>query len=76
MGKSTYFLYLNEEEMIQAGVLDIARCIDVEEELFFHTRFPSENERVPREIGEGIRLPLSQHQSLITHSFIHSVKIY
>jgi ornithine cyclodeaminase len=25
---------LNEEEMIQAGVLDIARCIDVEEELF------------------------------------------
>ena len=34
MGKSTSFLYLNEEEMIQAGVLDAARCIDVEEELF------------------------------------------
>ena len=33
MGKSTSFLYLNEEEMIQAGVLDAARCIDVEEEL-------------------------------------------
>ena len=34
MGKSTSFLYLNEEEMIAAGVLDSARCIDVEEELF------------------------------------------
>jgi len=34
MGKYTEFLYLNEEEMIQAGVLDVARCIDVEEELF------------------------------------------
>ena len=34
MGKSTYFLYLDDEDMIKAGVLDIARCIDVEEELF------------------------------------------
>lgn len=34
MGKYTDFLYLNEEEMIQAGVLDAARCIDVEEEIF------------------------------------------
>ena len=34
MGKYTEFLYLNEEEMIQAGVLDAARCIDVEEEIF------------------------------------------
>ncbi len=34
MGKGTNFLYLNEEDMIKAGVLDIARCIDVEEELF------------------------------------------
>lgn len=34
MGKSTYFLYLDEEDMIKAGVLDVARCIDVEEELF------------------------------------------
>ena len=34
MGKYTEFLYLNEEEMIQAGVLDVARCIDVEEEIF------------------------------------------
>ncbi len=34
MGKSTEFLYLNEQEMIQAGVLDSARCIDVEEEIF------------------------------------------
>ncbi len=34
MGKRTEFLYLNEEEMIQAGVLDAARCIDVEEEIF------------------------------------------
>lgn len=47
-----------------------------EEELFSHTWSPSEDERVPREIGEGIQLPLSQHQSLITHSFIHSVEIY
>jgi len=30
----TEFLYLNEEDMIKAGVLDFARCIDVEEELF------------------------------------------
>lgn len=34
MGKKTEFLYLNEEEMIEAGVLDYARCIDVEEEVF------------------------------------------
>ena len=34
MGKSTEFLYLSEEDMIKAGVLDVARCIDVEEELF------------------------------------------
>ena len=30
----TSFLYLNEEDMIKAGVLDCANCIDVEEELF------------------------------------------
>ena len=30
----TEFLYLNEEDMIKAGVLDSARCINVEEELF------------------------------------------
>ena len=34
MGKHTEFLYLNEEEIIQAGALDYARCIDVEEEIF------------------------------------------
>ena len=34
MGKATKFLYLDEEEMIKAGVLDSAHCIDVEEELF------------------------------------------
>lgn len=34
MGKNTSFLYLNEEDMIKAGVLDYAHCIDVEEELF------------------------------------------
>lgn len=34
MGKCTEFLYLNEEEMIRAGVLDVAHCIDVEEEIF------------------------------------------
>ena len=34
MGKSTKFLYLDEEDMIKAGVLDMAHCIDVEEELF------------------------------------------
>ncbi|MBQ4424269.1 MAG: ornithine cyclodeaminase [Lachnospiraceae bacterium] len=34
MGKRTEFLYLNEEEMIKAGVLDAAHCIDVEVELF------------------------------------------
>ena len=34
MGKATTFLYLDEEDMIKAGVLDSARCIDVEEEIF------------------------------------------
>ncbi|MBQ3133578.1 MAG: ornithine cyclodeaminase [Clostridia bacterium] len=34
MGKSTHFLYLDEEDMIKAGVLDSAHCIDVEEEIF------------------------------------------
>ncbi len=34
MGKSTSFLYLDEEDMIKAGVLDSAHCIDVEEEIF------------------------------------------
>ena len=34
MGKRTDFLYLSEEDMIKAGVLDYARCIDVEEEIF------------------------------------------
>ena len=34
MGKRTDFLYLNEADMIKAGVLDYARCIDVEEEIF------------------------------------------
>lgn len=34
MGKSTSFLYLSEEDMIKAGVLNVGRCIDVEEELF------------------------------------------
>ncbi len=34
MGKKTEFLYLNEEDMIRAGVLDSAKCIDVEEEIF------------------------------------------
>lgn len=34
MGKKTEFLYLNEEEMIEAGALDYQRCMDVEEEVF------------------------------------------
>ena len=34
MGKKTEFLYLNEAEMIEAGVLDYSHCIDVEEEVF------------------------------------------
>ena len=34
MGKCTEFLYLDEQDMIRAGVLDSARCIDVEEEIF------------------------------------------
>lgn len=34
MGKRTEFLFLNEEEMIEAGVLDSARCVDVLDEMF------------------------------------------
>lgn len=34
MGKCTEFLYLSEEEMIKAGVLDSARCVDVLDEMF------------------------------------------
>ncbi len=34
MGKYTEFLYLNEEDIIKAGALDSAHCIDVEEEIF------------------------------------------
>lgn len=34
MGKTTEFIYLNEEDVIKAGALDYARCIDVEEEIF------------------------------------------
>lgn len=34
MGKATDFLYLNEEDIIKAGALDVARCIDVEVEIF------------------------------------------
>lgn len=34
MGKKTEFLYLSEPDMIKAGVLDSARCIDVSEEVF------------------------------------------
>ena len=34
MKRRTEFLYLNEKEMIEAGVLDYARCIEVEEEVF------------------------------------------
>lgn len=34
MGKKTEFLYLNEQDMIKAGVLDSARCIDVLDEMF------------------------------------------
>lgn len=34
MGKRTDFLYLNEEEVIEAGALDYAGCIEVEEEIF------------------------------------------
>ena len=33
-GKKTEFLYLNEEDMIKAGVLDSAHCVDVEAEVF------------------------------------------
>jgi len=34
MGKKTDFLYLNEAEMIQAGVLDSKHCIDIMDEMF------------------------------------------
>lgn len=34
MGKKTEFLYLSEPDMIQAGVLDAARCVAVCEEVF------------------------------------------
>ena len=34
MGKKTEFLYLNEEEIIEAGALDYEKCIEVEEEVF------------------------------------------
>lgn len=34
MGKKTDFIYLSEEDVIKAGGLDYARCIDVEEEIF------------------------------------------
>jgi ornithine cyclodeaminase len=34
MGKRTELLYLSEPDMIQAGVLDAARCVTVCEEVF------------------------------------------
>lgn len=34
MGKRTEFLYLSEEDMIKAGVLDSAHCVDVLDEMF------------------------------------------
>ncbi|WP_432661882.1 tyramine oxidase subunit B [Wukongibacter baidiensis] len=34
MGARTEFLYLSEKDMIEAGVLDAARCVDVCEEVF------------------------------------------
>lgn len=34
MGTSTDFLYLSEPDMIEAGVLDAARCVDVCQEVF------------------------------------------
>ena len=33
-GKKTDFLYLSEPDMIEAGVLDVPRCVDVAEEVF------------------------------------------
>ena len=33
-GKRTDFLYLSEPDMIEAGVLDMSRCVDVIEEVF------------------------------------------
>lgn len=34
MGKRSEFLYLSEPDMIEAGVLDASRCIDVAEDVF------------------------------------------
>ncbi|MHB8276084.1 MAG: tyramine oxidase subunit B [Candidatus Humimicrobiaceae bacterium] len=34
MGKRTEFLYLSEADILQAGVLDMAHCVDVAEEVF------------------------------------------
>lgn len=34
MGKKTEFLYLSEDDMIKAGVLDSAHCVDVIDEVF------------------------------------------
>lgn len=34
MGKKTEFLFLNEEDMIKAGVLDSAHCVDILDEMF------------------------------------------
>ena len=34
MAKKTEFLYLSEPDMIKAGVLDSARCVDVLDEMF------------------------------------------
>lgn len=34
MGKKTEFLYLSEADMIEAGVLDSKRCVDVLDEMF------------------------------------------
>ena len=34
MGKRTEFLYLSEQDLIQAGVLDSKRCVDVLDEMF------------------------------------------
>lgn len=33
-GKNVSFLYLNEEDMIRAGVLDMPRCVETTEEVF------------------------------------------
>ena len=34
MGKRTEFLYLSEQDLLKAGVLDSARCVDVLDEMF------------------------------------------